>query len=1305
MKNPNWQIVLILLLAAIWASSCGGGNAGTTDGDNTDNTVTCASNAPTCSSNTDCISSCMVCDLSGEEGCCGILSCDDNLDCSDLGAGSYCSNGTCKCSAPDGDDDSGTIDGDNPEIVGELCITPSAVDFGSVQLGEGICKELEIENCGDVSVQLNGIILLQDGTALENMEIEYTDNGNIPDTDNLIKLYKGDKTTIEFCYGPTNPGIDTGEIVLGTEYGMERIPWLSTEKGFPHIAVECDGLTEEQKEVVIGRFGEEWADACSFNVVSVGETQTLPITIKNEQLDPAENAVLILSRFSFVNPDTGSTAGSTIGIDYNTIDYEESGTSIWISKEGSRKTTDFDIYYQPTVMNIKGNNNGIDRGEILVYHNDPETNGGDNSVPFVIRAIGFGIMPDLQTTPESSMNFNSVQKGQCATRVQELKNIGYDILDVYDAYLVSSSAVDNGVFTIDTNPVLDTSIYPDIPEDSIDNVKNVSLDPFQRTAITVTCCPLGNEAYTGQLEIRSNHEANPNDIRTISLNCTGQQAYCDVYPKKEIRFGAVRVDQQVSQKVVVNNNGFATAVIESIAFDATGDIDFSHNIDPRLLPLSILPGTSLEIEVYYKPESARSHSSVLTITPKEGDCNETSINLYGTGIEPDLQAPEDCLQWENTQVVDASITGEKRIEMLEVKGITIDSSGTDTLRINEIFVPDAYQDYYTITKIPSLPAQIPQGIEWGFNIAYDPPSYGVYNGYVVVCSDAANANGAPNSCSSGNCCSDATKTPHEICLSGTAINPQMCVNPSTGRLVFTNVIVGDPPPAEQQVVIENCGQAVNGNITIEDIRYAWGGSDAIQMSSIQYNGSELLDNYPQDGVELEPGEKIYINVGCNPAVNGAQKRIIEVEHNDIDMTKPGNFLGSEAPIYRIEVLCYTESNTPPKAIIQSPPSGDPNQLFGSWERTIKVNDPPITISGINSYDMDTGDAVVFYEWDADFDEDAMQVVGDLSGPNANELTVQAYKSGDYEIGLIVTDTHGSPSDQYDRDSNITIHVHEEPVAVAGRCADFSTYFETKTNENVCFTAELSKDNDGTIVAYDWEVEKVGGERFNFSTNATANYVFPEIGTYRVYLTVTDNDGYTDELSEPITVITYADDSLRIELTWSGKGDVDLHYVKPGGTFEDANSDCNGGTCTGTMDWGEYGNPKFVKDSDDGTSAEIITHDDAGDGVYNVHAKYITALEDCYTYDDCKWYDDNCAECGCNCSAICWLLDICCNSCNVCVEREECGPVPALLTFKLFYGGSSTVPDEIVSGTMWTLTDEGTDLSFQLKRENGVWSVN
>ena len=83
-------------------------------------------------------------------------------------------------------------------------------------------------------------------------------------------------------------------------------------------------------------------------------------------------------------------------------------------------------------------------------------------------------------------------------------------------------------------------------------------------------------------------------------------------------------------------------------------------------------------------------------------------------------------------------------------------------------------------------------------------------------------------------------------------------------------------------------------------------------------------------------------------------------------------------------------------------------------------------------------------------------------------------------------------------------------------ANFTYYPENPVvNQTITFNASLSYDPDGTVVNYEWGF---GDGNVTNTTEETINHSYSEARSYEVTLTVTDDDGATNSISKPITVL-------------------------------------------------------------------------------------------------------------------------------------------------------------------------------------------
>jgi PKD repeat protein len=170
-----------------------------------------------------------------------------------------------------------------------------------------------------------------------------------------------------------------------------------------------------------------------------------------------------------------------------------------------------------------------------------------------------------------------------------------------------------------------------------------------------------------------------------------------------------------------------------------------------------------------------------------------------------------------------------------------------------------------------------------------------------------------------------------------------------------------------------------------------------------------------------------------------------------------------------------------------------------------------------SYDPDG--FIVSYHWD----------FGD--GTNASEATVShSYvEDGEYLVTLMVVDNDGLVG------SKVAIQVVKNRPPVANLTETESIINE---KEAVSFDASPSYDADGTIISYTW-----GFGDGTAATGITVTHSYADTGFYTVTLTVSDDDGATDECkhslqvtkvvnSSPVASFTVTAETVNIDETLS-----------------------------------------------------------------------------------------------------------------------------------------------------------------------------
>jgi len=243
----------------------------------------------------------------------------------------------------------------------------------------------------------------------------------------------------------------------------------------------------------------------------------------------------------------------------------------------------------------------------------------------------------------------------------------------------------------------------------------------------------------------------------------------------------------------------------------------------------------------------------------------------------------------------------------------------------------------------------------------------------------------------------------------------------------------------------------------------------------------------------------------------------------------------------------------------------------------------VTFDGSASVDTDCGgDEIVLYEWD--FENDG-------TWDDTGAIAVHNYLvHGIYEVQLRVTDDEGG-TDVLDVPLEITVNEAHFPTALAGAdpnpqtvCEEVFLYDDGSTSGGPPFAwAGWDFDNDGT-----WdEIETAP-----FDTTYTWNTP----GTYYVNYQVANDDGFSDDLDEPLEIII--ENALPTAIAWPDKykyyGTGETVTIDATGSHDNDCSDME--IVQWEWDWDYDGT------YDETTSEGIGTHVYSTSGVYYVQVR-------------------------------------------------------------------------------------------------------
>ena len=195
--------------------------------------------------------------------------------------------------------------------------------------------------------------------------------------------------------------------------------------------------------------------------------------------------------------------------------------------------------------------------------------------------------------------------------------------------------------------------------------------------------------------------------------------------------------------------------------------------------------------------------------------------------------------------------------------------------------------------------------------------------------------------------------------------------------------------------------------------------------------------------------------------------------------------------YLAAPLAVTANNELPTAVV--------DYQYSTW------TNEPVIFDGSDSHDNDCGnESITKWEWDWDNDG-----IYDEEGDNTEHSWSEP---GTYYIQLRVTDDEGT-TDTLDEPMDIIVEsLYPKAKATASPNPQV-------VGQPVNFSDNGSYDPDGTIAKYEWDWESDG---IYDEEGANTSHTWDSPGVYYVQFRVTDNDGFTGKLVEPLAIVITLD---------------------------------------------------------------------------------------------------------------------------------------------------------------------------------------
>ncbi|HXH67166.1 MAG TPA: choice-of-anchor D domain-containing protein [Candidatus Limnocylindrales bacterium] len=283
-----------------------------------------------------------------------------------------------------------------------------------------------------------------------------------------------------------------------------------------------------------------------------------------------------------------------------------------------------------------------------------------------------------------------------------------------------------------------------------------------------------------------------------------------------VSFGSVTVSTSSSAATItITNSGRQTVSIQQIASSLREFV-----VIAPAMPVSIPGRGSMTFQVMFKPDAATTFSGSIVVTPGHKSGGPISIGVSGVGASSNssqtqsflLSASMSSLSFGNTLV--GSSTSQ---------ALTLTNAGTGSVNISQIassgagFVVTGFSGGVTLAPGQSLP----------LTVSFSPAATGAVAGSVSVVSNANNS-------------------PMTISLSGTGVQPQISVIPSS--VTFGNVTTG--VTNSQTLTIRNPGTAT------------------LNVSQASIVGSGYTTSGLSLPLSVSPGGSYAFNVGFSPASAG-----------------------------------------------------------------------------------------------------------------------------------------------------------------------------------------------------------------------------------------------------------------------------------------------------------------------------------------------------------------------------------------------------------------------------------------------------
>lgn len=529
-----------------------------------------------------------------------------------------------------------------------LVISPGALDFGDVSLGQSSVRTIVVSNTGRTTVSISQINFSSSAFSIVNAD-------SFP-----ISIAGGSSHTISIGFNPT----------IATDYSAETVVADSAAKPLAKVAIHGRGRNSTQLTAQISvsvsklDFGSVTVGSSTIQALTLTSAGTSPVTIGSATISGTGFAVVGGNFPATLNPNqsltlqvqfspttTGATSGQlTIGSDpvtnntttvlltgsgaitmlpqltlstgalsfgsvtvntstTQTVTLTSTGTapvtvtSATISGArfslavvslpatlGPNQSLILQIQFSPTAM-------GAANGQLTIISDSSTA----STAAIALSGTGAAAPSPQLAVEGASLSFGDVAVNSAVSKSLTLTSTG------------SSAVTVNAANVIGTAYTIVAQSFP------------VVLSPTQSLTLQVQFKPTAAEALKGQLNISSN--STTGNTAVVTLSGTGTAANPQLtLNATSLNFGSVAVNTTTTLTLTLTSSGTTPVTVNSASVAGAG-----FTILGASFPLTLSPTQTIVLSLQFKPTTAGATTGQLTISNNSTTGGIAQVALSGTG--------------------------------------------------------------------------------------------------------------------------------------------------------------------------------------------------------------------------------------------------------------------------------------------------------------------------------------------------------------------------------------------------------------------------------------------------------------------------------------------------------------------------------------------------------------------------------------------------------------------------------------------------------------------------------------------------